>query len=310
MPVQVLLDFNTEFPGKLQGFGEVHYLTGIASADDPAATTAAVALANARVDLLGRGVFLEEVRLSATTVNRDSLQIPVGEVGNPLSARATPADATLTAYGQADIGNVCCLVRMGLSSKKWRNMYIAGIPDALTNTTLKTVDLAALPLWSTKFTIWKNLIAPAAGGQWGFFALYTGDDGPQYANKPIQGYTTEGVAPNRIGIVMLTADTGWAVNSKLHIRSTILLNKAYRSPVGTWSVGSKTTDAGAGTTTYFLRGTEGINIDNIKEPGTANLVGKTYFNYTYATILGIATRKRGVGSSRARGRSRGKVAKA
>lgn len=310
MPVQVLFGFNTNFPGKLSGFTEVHYLVGIANADDPAATTAAVNLANARVDLLGAGVSLSEVILSSTTVKRDSLAIPVGETNNPNSARATPSAATLLEYGRADISNVAILVRMGSSSKKWKSYYMAGIPDALTNTSLKTVDFAALPLWQTKYNAWKAIIAPPAGGPWGFWALISGADNALYADKPIQGYENEGIAPNRIGIRMLTADTGWAVNAKVHVRSTILLNRAYRSPVGTWSVGSKVVDAPNGTTTYFLRGTEGINIDNIKEPGTANLVGKDYFAYTYANILGLTTRKRGVGSDRQVGRSRGRVARA
>lgn len=309
MPVQILLGFNATHPGKLSSWTEVHFLPGINSPDDAAAKLAAVNLANARVDLLGSGVYLNEVRLSATDILRDSVQLPVGEVGNPESAKATPDPATLTAYGRADLTNVCVRLRMGASSKKWKNMYMAGIPDLLTNTALKTVDLAAVPLWGTKFQIWKNLIAPKEGGPYGFFAL-ADPANATFAPKPIKDYTVEGAAPGRLGVKLLTADTGWTVGAKIHIRKVVLLNNAYRSPVGVWTIGGTIVDAPSGMTTYFLRNSEGINIDNIKELGTAELVGKTYWTYTFATILGLGTRKRGVSSAASHGRSRKKAQKA
>lgn len=308
MPVYVVFSFNATHPGKLQSFSEAHYLPAATSPDDSGTQTTAVTLANARVDLLGSGVYLNRVRLSNTDKLRDARPLPVGETGNPLSARATPDTATLTAYGRADLTNVCVQLRMGQDSYKNKALYLAGVPDLLTNTSLKTVDLAAVPLWLTKYNIWKGIIAPSAGGTWGFKALE--DQGnATYAPKPIKGYTSEAIAPNRMGVKLLTADTGWTAGLKIHIRGVVLLNAAYRSPVGVWTIASTLADAATGMTTYYLLNSEGININNIKDWGTADLVGKKYYPYKFCDIIGLGTRKRGVGSNPSRGRSRKKAAK-
>lgn len=307
MPVQVMMGFNATHPGKLQGWTESHYLPSATNPDDSTARNNAVVMAFARVELLGSGVYLNELRLSSTDNERDSVQLPVGESNNPSSAPATPTTNLLTAYGRADLTNVCVRIRMGASTSKWKNLSMAGVPDLLTNTSLKTVDIAAVPLWLTKFNQWKGIIAPAAGGVWGFKgrSLRTGANAP----KPIVGFGQETVAPNRIGPKLLTADTGWTAGQKIHIRKTVLLNSAYRSPVGQWTIASVLNDATSGTSTFFLLNSEGININNIKDFGTAELVGSSYFNYTFADILGLGTRKRGVGSNPSRGRRRKKVSK-
>lgn len=308
MPVAFLMGFNSAVRGKLSAFTETHYYLTSNDPDSEPVQTAAKVLAGTRVNLLGTGMYLNEARLSGTEIKRDSVQLVVGSDNDPDSIPATPGAAILTAYGQADQTNACIRVEMGENSKRKKVLSMAGVPDKLINTVFKTIDIAAVPQWFNLYTSWRTIIAPSIGGAWGFRAREL-QTAAGFQPKVIQDFAQENIAPNRVGIKMLTADGPWLVGNKIQIRGTVLLNKAYRSPVGTWTIGSILVDVPNGTTTYFLRNSEGINIMNIKECGTAEKVGYTYYSYKFANILGYGTRKRGVGSNPSVGRSRNKVAK-
>jgi hypothetical protein len=266
----------------------------------PSAVDDAIRLMNARTQLMGQGVRADELRLSDPAVQRDSTVYFPGDYSGPnilLSA------ATTTAWGNCDQPNACAILRLDIGVQRRSNLFMAGVPDLLLDTTAVILNYAAVPGWLTAYNTWRGLIVDTLTGRWGTRTRALPSENPKATRRTVIKYSLATVGPAYVGAVIALADDFAVPGDLVQIRDVKVVNRGYRRPQGQWYVDARTVDTTNSTVTYFLRGTEGINIGNITKGGTIEGVVFTYAAYTASEIEGKGTRKRGIGLSRPRGRS-------
>lgn len=291
MAVKVIFYNLTAEAGKSYGSSEVHYW--LPSSDLDACQVAAKNLAIKRIATYGDGVVFLGFRMSVDQPTpRPTRFVPWSSLvgaGNGAGSGAALQDE------DADIPNTCILLRMGNNNQKWKNMYFNSIPDSVIVTKPVGPDMLNPPNYGKLFASWKLELC---NGQWGFKGRVTNPTKTQ-----VLDWVQEQNGTGKIGAVVATDIA--SAGDQIQVRKTTAVNDGLPIPRGIWRIASEVSDAGPPARfTYYLRNSETLAATNVDEPGEIELVQYATFAYTDVLISGQTSRKRGVGSIRARGRSR------
>lgn len=178
------------------GWSETYFTT---AASLNGAMTNAKAILPTRVNLNGRGVFLEFIRVSDDEVRRDSQIYVVPRADREIKARSA---------GDGDIANTCVDVRIEAGDTKRRTLFLRGIPDDIC---LDNGSFVPTPAWNANFGAFS-----AALGMNQIAVRVRTDVSPQFviANVGTSGPT---------GLVTITtqAATGFVLNDVVNIRQVL-----------------------------------------------------------------------------------------
>lgn len=163
------------------------------------AMTQAKALLPVRVNLMGRGSFLQFIRVSDDLVKRDSQVYPV-----PNSDRETKSRAG----GDADIANTCCVVRIESGVLKRRTLFLRGIPDDIV---LDNGIFRPTPAFTANFTLWAAVLF--AGG----FAIRVRSD----VGAPVDLTNVSTVGPTGLVTITTAGAHGLVPNNVANIRGVL-----------------------------------------------------------------------------------------
>lgn len=317
MAIRVTQFFRWSGVGPLSyGASETHwYLPGVTALADVVAP--AIFLANKRTAMLASNVETVAVRLSDDAVTGDSRMIlNASQPGGDAGLRSTTPKAGTPA--RSDQPNACLLYRaIALNPLRRKQIYICGVPDDMIFTSPAGPNIAAVAGYEEYFATWKALLEGqlgALGGApantWGF-RCRAGSDSTN--RKPILNWTQSAGSPANLIFHVTTGTlvkgTGGGASpvvqgDVVQVRNVKMLVPGTPRPIGHWRVAKKTT-VGA-VDEFELRSTAGYDAEAIDDPGTVEPVTYEYAPYKEVTLTGQRTRKRGVGSLRARGRSRGR----
>lgn len=301
MSVRVTLFFQAVSGRKTYGWSETHYHVTAPTLD--VAEIATKRMVRKRLALCGNGVIFQGARLSDDAVNGDSLIIaPADSPDAGDLVAGTPLAGGDEALDYLDPPNSCLNIRMEASEKRRKTLYLAGIPDSLVRSQ-GGPHLKSNPAWTRAYGNWVKEMADPAALVWGARFRQTPAGDATVTPKVIVGYTTAAVGPARVGVITALNAVNAVAGDRVQVRKATLVNRGYRGPNGQWIVAERSDNAGTGLSTYYLRSSEGMNIDNIDGMGTFELVKYVAAPYLRAVIVGQATRKRGVGSIVPRGRS-------
>lgn len=297
MPVKVTYQFQFAGTGKKSyGPSESHILPG-SPADLTTLFPQAARLGTARCGFLSANVNLTVARLSLIGSPR------VFE--NLYPGTAPPGVPPMAGVGQlagtnSDQANACLQVELRESSAKKGRMFMTGVPDDIIVVGLDAAgkpapgpNYAAVPGFLPAYRAWK---AQLKADSWQFRARKA------VATTAIGSVVQSAIAPFNVIIQWAAAATTLTQGDKIQIRG--LLNFVRGTPTlnGIWRVDLVT--VGAGVVSVTLANTSGFAATDVLRPGTWELVQYDYFNVNDTYISGQTTRKRGVGSNRARGRSK------
>src|SRR5262249_12678510 len=146
-----------------------------------------------------------------------------------------------------------------------------------------------------------NYIAELTKGVWAFRARK-----PLSGNYPatIMDWDNEEGGTGRLRFDLAVANDVGAVGEVCQIQRVAMLNPLFARPNGQDRIAAK--EVNGNVATYTLRSTEGMDATQIDEPGEASPVSYALFDYSEIEATRQTTRKKGVGSLRPRGRSRGR----
>ncbi len=297
MAVRTIFNLRAEGTGRwAYGWSEVYWFLG--GDDLDTAEMAAITLGNKRMALSAGNVRLISCRLSVDRAKpRRGRLIYSDQGGNPSSNLQGTGGFT---GERSDLPNTCLQLRFNVETDgRFRNGFIAGIPDALITTNPAGPSYADVPTWLNKFRSYRStLLQNSLWGYWGRGALLAGQP------VGIRAWSREAASPLRIIASVDTADDIAQVGSIVHVRGVKMVGgRRVPHPSGQYRVAAES--AAAGLTSYTLQSAETFDITQVLDFGTLEQVTMEYVPFVDVQVGGQSTRKRGVGSSRARGRSSG-----
>lgn len=259
-----------------------------------------------RANLLSQRVSFGGVRFATDGVQRSSRLILPGERildGQKVVVPASGFRADAPSIGAGEDRETYDQVRAALQievvafGQRMGLRYMAGIPDQVSLTEPAVLDTGHPPKWWEAFKSWQSAMK---AGAWRI--RYTKKAGGT-AVGPVARWVKQGAAPGLWGAVTLnTATIGANVGDKIIVRGVRMNAAGLRSPNGTQYVDSKVTDNAAGTTTFYLRNTQDLDIDRAVSLGD---VRKQEFDYVVPTRLdpySVGTHRRGGPFRRRRGK--------
>jgi len=287
---------------KLVAGSETHwYLPGVVSLEN--AIIPAIVMANKRVELLAGNCSLLMIRMSDDAVRGDSARVLPDN--QPHGQMALMSSSTIPKTITCDQPNSVVLVRGRNTATTKKNLFLMGIPDQVIRTQPAGPDLDVVNTWRQRWNTFRDHMIGALAGiggalapLWGFRARSLSDE---TGRKEIVNWTQSAGAPPNLILHIPTGQLNVAVGKLLQVRNVKMLIPGTPRPTGMWRVHAKTVSAG--NDLFELRSTSGYDAAAIDEPGTAEPVTYSYFPYTSLTTEGQTTRKRGVSSAAARGKS-------
>lgn len=292
--------------GKTFGWSESHIRMDAGTADDVVAP--AIALANKRIVLFGKGPTMDAVRISDVAVNRDALLLVAGNTynGAQLLDKDPGVNAQSSTIDRHDQPNACIKIRLLNNNARYKTLYLAGVPDNLIISEPAGAGLQFNQAWLTNFwpAYLQELCPQGSTSKWGFRARANKSENTKVEAKDIKAVGIVDNVTGYVRIAVVTTDDRANLGETVQIRGATRQNPSYKGINGQWKVAAKITDwPAAGYTGYDLRGTQGTNITNLRDLGTVELVDYRYVPYVIGDLTGQTTRKRGVGGNRPRGRS-------
>lgn len=300
MPVKVVMGWGFNSVGPFRpGFSEVHYyLPAVSNTRSTNLRDAAVNLMNARTQMMGSNVRASVLRMSLVGVPRKAYKLyaaPTAQGMSPL----TPGPNV--SQGTCDIPNTSVMMELFSALNQRTVTYLAGLPDAFIKTGDPSgPDFGAAGLVNYQ-SMWNNWLTLLTNGDWGFKPL---DLLPAGQPGKISFWQQAIAAPfNAQFILPNTATYRPAVGEIVHIRGVLMATSGATRPIGRWRI-IATGAYDANNTFFELDKSSYITTVLIDQPGTVESVTSSYQAYLYTGNLLQVSRKRGVGPTRPRGRSR------
>jgi len=246
-----------------------------------------------RLAICGLGTTLAGARVS------DQDQVPkrsklVDLLGMGIAGGGIVADAAITGYSStlersADQLQNALLVRGMSAAGQRKHVWVAGIPDFIIRTNPIGPDVSGVGgTWLGKYGIWR---AEFQSGKWGFRVRRR--IGADVQPQNVVDWVLQAGGISRLGAVVNNGGPVYAPGTMVQVRNVKVVNAAFRSPNGQWTVHSSQAGAAPATTVYYLRGTEGIDPLNIFAPGNIRLVDHEALAVTDLQIIRQASHKRG-----------------
>lgn len=208
------------------------------------------------------------------------------------SIKVPTTDITIDGGGlaprTADQVNASILANLQATQKHHRNLYLAGIPDALITFNPPSIPDHVSPSW---YTDWQAYLSVLKSG-WGYSGLLKpGEAGGPTVVSVVGGgnRTSDGlfsVILNNPGLAVAEGDLIQLSNYKME-------NAAFFSPNGTWTVNDVALDTPTGKMTIYLRNSEKVVYDNVFTLGRAQNVVRAFLPYDDGVLIKANTRKRG-----------------
>jgi hypothetical protein len=267
---------------------ETHTLTTantLAEAELPAMN-----LMKARMDLSGFGTVAKGMRLSKEGVFRDSRLMTEAELRglNPALDNQLRKKGGRLVDNASDEAKACYLLRAEANEVKRKPIFLAGIPDEVIFTSPEEDPRIVQPWWKALWDAYKTLLETAG---WGFVAKGVPPQVPPATNAA-DVIVQQGT--NRIGIVTAGAIGGITVGSTIQARGFRRTHVAYNTLNGEWQVSTILTDSpAAGQTTYVLRNSENVPVDQITKLGTIERLEFFTYKYSLVKLNKPTTRRRG-----------------
>jgi hypothetical protein len=299
MAIKVLMAWGFSQTGPYRpGVSEVLYYLGAATTtQDTALNQAVVSLMNARTNLMGNNVTALLYRLSVPNVPHSTNTVfatPQPNGNSPI--QQTPA----ISWGGSDVPNTSLKITAKSGQAQPRNMYLAGLPDALlqTNPVGPNWSAAGLAGFQNYWNIWSSIIL---NGQWGTNFLNRLPAG-QPVNIAYWQQST--VAPFNLQFAIPTT-SGYqpSVGSIVHIRKVLMGVTGVPRPLGRWKIKSTSAD-GSGNNLYELDQSSAYQAVLIQQAGTVESVTFGYQPFVSLSNYLQTSRRRGIGPVRPRGRSK------
>jgi len=303
MAIRVTLVYSWSGVGqKLVAASETHwYLPGVASLRD--AIPPAIVMANKRTALVAGNVSLLVMRISDDAVRGDSL--PVLPDSQPHGMVSLNSESGLAKTVSSDQPNSVMLVKAQNTAITKKHIFFCGIPDVVIQTAPAGPNLDSIINWRAHWSRFRNHMIgqqqDVGGGLapiWGFRARALAD---ATARRPIVNWTQSAGAPTNLIMHIPTGQLVRNVGDVVQIRGVTMLVPGTPRPLGQWRIQSKTVSGG--NDLFELRSSSAYDAAAIDQPGTAEPVSYAYFAYTDLQPAGQTTRKRGVASAAARGKS-------
>lgn len=256
-----------------------------------AAELVAKAGALMRLALCGVGVTLNAVRISDQDVTPPRSRLAdltgngTGEVEIPASSVSGYTDPV---ERSADQLQTSILLRAATALGVKKQVWMGGIPDFLIRTNPLGLDFAAGPTWLAKYTLWRTEFQ---SGRWGFRQRRR--TGADVQPQQIVDLILQAVGIARIGITVVNGGPTYVSGQQIQIRQARVVNPALRSINGLWRIQSSQAGAVAGTTVYFLLGSEGISPGNHIAYGTVRSVAFESLAVTDIQIIRQTSHQRG-----------------
>lgn len=263
------------------------------------AAAAALQLGQARVALLGKGGFLNAIRLTDFPGNRLSYDVPLGGYGAALSPN-WPADPSGLLYSGARAYQAL-LLRVTSSAGLRTSIYVGGCPAALAhasafNTT--GINWAATPNFGNRFLAFKSALG---NGLWGF-ASRTGTV-YQAGSAPVTSVS----APGTVGItVPVQIPPPASGPRRIIVTGYRRINTRLPPLNGSWTIALELPPTPPAVTgwTYFLFGSGNVPVNNYLSNGQIGQLTPVVVAYDSITPREFTSRKRGASIGAPRGRSR------
>lgn len=297
MPVKVTLEMTAaDF-----SWSETHYYLPGNSLQ--AAAPSALVLAQARAKLLGYGGGVFGVRLSSVPASRTVLDALLGTSGYSGTWTSGPGASPVDYI--AAYTNIALMIQMSASSGPTKNLYLAGLPQAVQ---LVQVDYRADytltdPQLNAALQQYMAILVPPGNSQgstsaWGY--RQRNPTGP----TPIIGISESTDFTPLINVTCTTMP-GVTIGSSVYITGTRRESTRLPGLAGAYVVKNTVSVVGTPTfTTYTLSDTAGVTAANFYKLGQIQPTVYQYVGYTGWTPDKLATRKRGVSLGAPRGRSR------
>ena len=302
MPWRITMHFKVEEYGWSEAWLDTQ------SSDIGSAKARAIELAKARLKICASNTLLKALKVSLearpstplTTGDGESVDLsPLHGIGGPVSALdAVKVPSTWI----SDHPNVSLMVECGVTDSRHRKkVFFAGLPDALFVTNPIRANYEAVsPPWLAHFNLLKKFLTGQGWGAW-FRHL----SGGLAEHQPVVGIIQSTTAPGYWGIVTTTEGPALPVNTRVQLRGFKHRPWASRRWQGQWYIDSVATAAGPpATRTYFLRHSQLLEPGGVLNYGTIEGVLYAALPVNSLSNPKVVTRKRGVGASPPRGRSR------
>lgn len=291
MPVEILICLKADGEGRLsKGWSEKHlYMNEVSELKDLADTMKR--LADKRLGVAAGNIWLTEIRASRPGVWRDSYRVFSkfgGDSDSPIQGNGQLKDF------QSDPTNSCLNVVFYANDVQRKTLYLAGIPDPLIRLSPPGPDYNAVPDFMKGWRAYRDLLC---NGSWGFKARALAN--PSFA-VPIYDWQIQPEAPFELVAIIPSEDDFAGVGDDVQVRNVKGVNRGVRVPNGKWAVRGK---AQVGILMqYTLRNAVGYDPTQFMKPGSVEPIMWQDAIYVEGKIVGQATRKRGVGPVRPRGR--------
>jgi hypothetical protein len=247
-------------------------------------------LFKARTRMMGPPVVVFKGRMSKIGQRRafqllTSTQLK--DIGVPTSIQLGSNTGTV-GPSTADQPKSCALAQFDAGEDHHRNLYLAGIPDAVIREDPEGVPFNVLPAWQELFDTYKNILIQ---NPWGFVGRVT-----ENSALPIKNVI--GLAlkqdTSELGVVVATADAIIDPFKYLFLTGFRSSNRAYRVPQGKWFIKERVADFPFNAqTTYWLRGALGYVPSQVTTLGQVQQYDVTNRKYTAGELKAQTTRKRG-----------------
>lgn len=261
-----------------------------------------------RLALMGTNVEMfaivgsSEARPGTVATTGDSLIVDLREenggkgVIRPADVEATLEDVDLP----SDIPNTSLLVRMTDEvGKRRKALYMAGIPDEIVVTKILGPDLTLGKGWFNRFKTWRTEMR----NTWGFWARK--ENGEFSLPQKVIAFQQMTAAPSFWGVVTLATGAAIPVDTKVQLKGFRHVFSARRRWQGFWTVNSVLNVTGPpALRVYFLENSALMDPADVDKRGTIEAVEFEPQPIKEISIVGQATRKRGVGYDPPHGRSK------
>jgi hypothetical protein len=269
------------------GFSETHIYNGN---DFNAAKFALVALFKRRMAICGPPAKPFRGRMSLIGARRATLLLSSQDIQSIGAAPAMALQGETGSLGQndSDQPKASLQIRLTGADGRWKNVYLAGIPDLVIAENPEGPRITFIPQFNKVLGLYLRQLEQ---DPWGFAGQTTAG----LALPPTQILAASKLVGNGlVGVTINGAAPAGLATKTVKVYGVVMLNRALANYNGIRTIDSIAADFPApGSTTIYLRGTEAVDVTKVRLYGTIQTLEFANVKYTGGTPIAQTTRKRG-----------------